>query len=490
LTGNPAACLATLGPGATNLVTPVAEANMDHAPLIALTGQGATSRLHKESHQIINVEDMFLPVTKWAASVKTPESIPELVRKAVRMARSEKPGAVLLELPEDIAGEDVEGAPLEPHRFMRPSPDMSVVNSVAERIAKAKSPVIIAGNGAIRTRASRQLRRLCEETGIGAMSTFMGKGAVDMDSEWCLYTIGLSQKDIVHRAIEVADLVITVGYDMVEYPPQLWNGDKKRDVIHIDFNPAEIDAHYQPCLEMVGDIAGGLEQLVERLSTMPDAKFDLSAQLQVRAEMKSELAQHADDKGAGPIRPQKAVWDTRQAMGPGDILLSGVGAHKMWVARHYHCHEPNTCLIPNGFCSMGGAFPGAIGAKLAMPDVNVLAIVGDGDFLMNVQEMETARRLDVDIVVTVWEDGGYGLIAWKQDNEFDRHTRLSFDNPDWSGLAKSFGWHGHVVDRAENLASTLQTALGEKGPSLVALPIDYRENQKLTEQLGAIEMRI
>ncbi|MEL6289328.1 MAG: acetolactate synthase large subunit [Pseudomonadota bacterium] len=490
LKGTPAICLATLGPGATNLVTPVAEGNMDHAPIIALTGQGATSRLHKESHQIINVEDMFLPVTKWAASVRTPQSIPELVRKAVRVARAEKPGAVLLELPEDIAGMDVDSAPLTPHRFFRPTADASIIADAAERIAAARAPLIIAGNGAIRTRASRALRVLCDQTGIGVLSTFMGKGAVDKDAPYCLYTIGLSQKDIVHRAVEEADLVITVGYDMVEYPPQLWNVRGEQNLVHLDFYPAEIDAHYQPACEVVGDIAGSLELLTDALAKRDDLGFDFSVQRAVRDEMAGELARHADDTGEAPVRPQKAVADLRAALGPDDILLSGVGAHKMWIARHYHCHSPNTCLIPNGFCSMGGAFPGAIGAKLAMPDRKVVAVCGDGDFLMNVQEMETARRLDLDLVVLVWVDGGYGLIAWKQENEEGRHTPLSFGNPDWNGLAASFGWHGHAVTQAEELLPTLRKALDEAGPSLVSLPIDYRENRLLTERLGHIDMRI
>lgn len=490
LTGDPAVCIATLGPGATNLLTPVADANMDRAPLLAITGQGSTRRLHKESHQIINVESIFSPVTKWTATVRLPESIPELVRKAVRLARAEKPGAVLLELPEDIAGTEATGVPIPPNRFRRPVPEAGLIDAAYECLRSAKTPVVLAGNGAIRTRASRELRRFCAQTGIGTISTFMAKGAVDMDSDCCLFTIGLSQKDIVSKAIDDADLIITIGYDMVEYPPELWNGGNGTDIIHIDFLPAEIDESYQPRLELVGDIAGALGALNDRLEADGVPVFELEVQRDVRAAMLEEFARHKSDSGHAPVRPQKVLWDVRATLGRTDILLSGVGAHKMWIARYYHAHEPNTCLIPNGFCSMGAALPGAIGAKLAKPDAQVLAIAGDGDFLMNVQEMETAARLGLNITVMVWEDHAYGLIAWKQKIEFGRHTDLTFTNPDWQQLASAFGWTGHMVSRAEDLAGTLKQALREDGPSLIVVPIDYDELAELTKQFGKVEMRM
>ncbi len=486
LTGNPAGCLGTLGPGATNLITGVADANMDRAPMLVLTGQGASTRLHKESHQIMDVVSMFEPVTKWATGVLHEDTIPEIVRKAVRIARTEKPGACLIELPEDIAGNDTSCVPLTPRLFRRPVPDDVILDKAFEKLRHAKRPIIIAGNGCIRRRASAQLRRLCEKTGIGVISTFMAKGCVDMNADYCLFTVGLAARDVGDCGLDAADLIITLGYDMVEYHPRLWNPTGNKDIIHADFLPAEIDAHYHPDTELVGDLAYTLEKLADRVDACGGIDFRSSQQAAVREQMLKEIGEHRDDSTAGSIRPQKVLWDVRVALGPDDILLSDVGAHKMWIARYYQCHQPNTCLIPNGFCSMGFALPGVIAANLVYPDRKVLAICGDGGFMMNVQEMETARRLGSDITVLVWEDGAYGLIAWKQQGEFGRHTDLSFGNPDWMKLADAFGWHGHHVENSAGLAATLGQALHESGPSLVVVPIDYRENMLLSERLGNI----
>jgi len=492
LTGNPAGCLGTLGPGAANLLTGVADANMDRAPLIALTGQGASTRLHKESHQVMDVVSMFDPVTKWAQSVRHPDSIPEIVRKAVRLSRTEKPGACHIELPEDVAEAGTDARPIPPRRFRRPVAGEKIIDRAFDAIRTARRPILLAGNGTIRKRASRELRAFVDRTGIGVMSTFMAKGCVDMDHEAFLYTIGLQSQDYATHALAESDLVITVGYDMVEYHPRLWNPEGTHRIIHLDFIPAEIDEKYQIEVEVVGDLAHSLRMLNERLDAYGPEKlgFDHSHTREARARMKADLEEYRDDRGEVPVRPQKVLWDVRQAMGPEDILLSDVGAHKMWIARYYHCHEPNTCLIPNGFCSMGFALPGAIGASLVHPDRKILAICGDAGFLMNVQEMETARRLDSNITVMVWEDRAYGLIAWKQDTEFGRHTDLSFTNPDWEALAAAFGWQGQIVDSAEGLAPVLEKALNHPGPSLVVVPIDYRENRLLTERLGNITCTI
>tara|TARA_R110000868_G_scaffold120477_3_gene319846 strand:- start:21834 stop:23465 length:1632 start_codon:yes stop_codon:yes gene_type:complete len=489
LTGNPAGCLGTLGPGATNLITGVADSNMDRAPMLVLTGQAASTRLHKESHQVMDVVHMFEPVTKWATTIWHPENIPEIMRKAVRLARTEKPGAVHIELPEDIAKLPCDKTPLPVQKYRRPVPADKIMDQAFARIKQAKNPIIIAGNGCIRRRASKQLRLLCEKTQIGVLSTFMAKGSVDMDAPYCLYTIGLGAKDIPACAIDAADLVITLGYDMVEYHPKLWNNDRAKDIVHIDFLPAEIDENYQPQIEVVGDLAHALWMLNERIDA-EGYSFDTTRQQAVRRDMTDDLNHYADDITEGIIKPQKALCDVRAVMGPHDILLSDVGAHKMWIARHYQCHEPNTCLIPNGFCSMGFALPGAIAASLVHPDRNILAIAGDGGFLMNVQEMETAYRLNCNMTVMVWEDGGYGLIAWKQTNEFNKHTDLSFTNPNWLQLASAFNWHGHRVENSVDLKATLAKALAEKGPSLVVIPIDYRENMALTERLGEMSCPI
>jgi len=484
LTGNPAVCLGTLGPGATNLTTGVADANMDHAPMLVITGQGATTRQHKESHQVMDVVGMYRPITKWAQSVQHPDSIPEIVRKAVRTARGEKPGAVHIELAENIAKMDAATAPLEPRRFRRPGPDDKIADQAYGLIREATSPIIIAGNGAVRKRAANQLRRLAEATGIPVTTTFMGKGAVDYTADYALYTIGLGQWDHVADAVRDADLVITIGYDLVEYPPRLWNPDASETIVHIDFDPAEIDGEYHPQVELVGDIAHALWALNRRFERDGAPDYDFTAQHAARARMAADLEEHAGDDTEGSIRPQKAIWDVRAALGPEDIVLSGVGAHKMWVGRHYHCHTPNTCLIPNGFCSMGMPLPGAIGASLVADGRKVVGIAGDGDFLMNLHEMETARRLDADLVMLVWEDAGYGLIAWKQDEQFGSHTDLSFGNPEWLGLAQCFGWQGQYVANARDLRPALDEALAHPGPSLVVMPVDYRENMKLSQRLG------
>ncbi len=486
LTGEPGVCLGTLGPGATNLITGVADADMDRAPLICITGQAATARQHKESHQAMDVVGMFEPVTKWNQSIINPANIPEVIRKAFKLARAEKPGACHIELPEDIAALEIDLEPIEPHRTRRAVPDDKSIDAAWELLKAAKRPIILAGNGTIRTRASKQLRAFCERTGIGVANTMMAKGAVDMDDEHCLFTIGLQAKDVVACALDASDLVVTLGYDMVEYHPRLWNAENDKRIIHIDFLPAEVDEHYRVELDVVGDLAHALWMLNERAAAEPDVSWDLSQQAGVRRDMMADFAEHADDDTTGSIRPQKALWDARQVMGPDDIVLSDVGAHKMWIARHYQCHEPNTCLIPNGFCSMGFALPGAIAAARAMPGRRVLAICGDAGFLMNCQEMETAKRLGSDIVVMVWEDNAYGLIAWKQQNEFGHHTDLSFGNPDWLQLAGAFGWHGHHIDHSTALEAALEAAFQESGPSLVVIPIDYRENELLTKRLGNI----
>jgi acetolactate synthase-1/2/3 large subunit len=494
LTGNPAACLGTLGPGATNLITGVADANMDRAPMLVLTGQGETTRQHKESHQVMNVVAMYEPVTKWAHAIKHPDNIPEVLRKAVRVARSEKPGAVLIELAEDLAKLDAHTRPMPVRRYTRPVTDCRMIDQAIDMLKNARRPIVLAGNGTVRHPASQALRQFAEKTGIGVVSTFMAKGCVDMDADYCLYTIGLQSRDYITCAIEAADLVITIGYDMVEYPPRLWNAGSAKPVIHIDYQSAEIDSNYHPDVELIGDISQALAMINYALEQGEPLEFDLAPQRNARRQMTRDIEQYAGDKTDGLIRPQKAVWDVRHALGPDDILLCGVGAHKMWVARHYHCHQPNTCLIPNGFCSMGMPLPGSIAADLVVrnqldgkaKDRRVFGIVGDGDFLMNVQEMETARRLNSNITLMVWVDGGYGLISWKQDNEFGRHTDLAFGNPDWVRLAEAFGWSGEYVQRSVDLAGAINRALAHEGPSLIALPIDYRENPRLTERLGQI----
>ncbi|MFW8594104.1 acetolactate synthase large subunit [Cribrihabitans neustonicus] len=483
LTGTVGVCLGTLGPGASNLLTGVADGDLDHAPMLVITGQGATSRLHKESHQIIDVVAMFRPVTKWSQAILAPDAVPEIVRKAVKLAEAEVPGAVLLELPEDVAAMETSAAPLPRVPVRLPAPDPEALDEAWDILANARSPLIIAGNGTIRTGASPALRSFCETTGIGALMTFMAKGALAPEDPRCLFTIGMGQRDHPVPVAESADVIVTVGYDMVEYPPQSWNGPGNARIIHIDTLPAEADRHYSPAVEVIGHPAKALAGLEERArGAVPD--YDLADQRRLRETMQKEFAAYADQAGAGPVKPQKLIADARACLGPRDILISGVGAHKMWVARHYQAQEPGSCIISNGFCSMGMPLPGAIGAALSCPDRKVLGLAGDGDFLMNLQEMETAARLNADITLMIWEDKGYGLIAWKQEQEFGHHTDLSFSNPDWVQLGRSFGWKADLCTRAEDVQDSLRAALAHDGPALVAVPVDYSENMKLTKRLG------
>lgn len=489
LTGKAGVCLATLGPGATNLVTGLADANMDRAPVVAIIGQGSTKRLHKESHQNMDAIAMVKPITKWAQSVVDEETIPEVVRKAFKLAEAEKPGVCVIELPEDVAKQPVKGKPMNVYKTRRPAADHKAIAQAVDVITHAKRPIILAGNGAVRKRAAKQLRRLAHKTGIPVVNTFMGKGSVPMDDKHCLFTMGLQSKDHINHALDACDVVITVGYDLVEYSPSFWNANQDKAIVHIDFQPAEVDIHYTVAVDVVGDIADALWQInmeLERSHAGDLPLFDIDRWLRVRQAILDDFAMEKNDTSF-PLKPQKILWDVREFLGPEDYLLSDVGAHKMWISRYYQCLTANTCLISNGFCSMGFALPGAIGAKLACPDKKVLAICGDAGFMMNVQDLETAVRLQLNVVYMVWADGEYGLIKWKQQNHFGgRHCKLDFGNPDWELLARAFGMWGKTLTSSDELKPALEEAFRQPGPAIIGVPVDYRENVKLTERLGKI----
>ena len=489
LTGKAGVCLATLGPGATNLVTGLADANMDRAPVVAIIGQGSTKRLHKESHQNMDAIAMVKPITKWAQSIVDEETIPEVVRKAFKLAEAEKPGVCVIELPEDVAKQQVKGKPMNVYKTRRPAADHKAIAQAVNVITHAKRPIILAGNGAVRKRAAKQLRRLAHKTGIPVVNTFMGKGAVPMDDKHCLFTMGLQGKDHINHALDNCDVVITVGYDLVEYSPSFWNANQDKAIVHIDFQPAEVDIHYTVAVDVVGDIADALWQInmeLERSHAGDLPLFDIDRWLRVRQTILDDFAMEKADSSL-PMKPQKILWEVREFLGPEDYLLSDVGAHKMWISRYYQCLTANTCLISNGFCSMGFALPGAIGAKLACPDRKVLAICGDAGFMMNVQDLETAVRLKLNVVYMIWADGEYGLIKWKQQNQFGgRHCNLDFGNPDWELLARAFGMWGKTLKSADELRPALEEAFAQPGPAIIGVPIDYRENVKLTERLGKI----
>ncbi len=493
LTGKAGVCLGTLGPGAMNLVTGIANANMDRSPVVCIIGQASTTRLHKESHQNMDAIGMYRPISKWVHSIYQAGIIPEMVRKAFKLAEGEKPGACIIELPEDIAKQETNLPPLPVGRTRRPAADHKVVKQAVEIIIAAKNPIILAGNGAIRKRAAKQLRRLAHKAGIGVVNTFMGKGAVPMSDECCLFTLGLQSRDHINAAIDEADVVITVGYDLVEFSPSHWNKRAGKQIIHIDFYPAEVDEDYLVIVDLASDIADALWQINKELDRRVGDNlplFDISTRAELRQRILDDFAMEKDDNSF-PMKPQKVLWDVRDFLSSGDILLSDVGAHKMWIARYYQCEDANTCLISNGFCSMGFAMPGSIGAKIACPDRRVLSINGDAGFLMNVQDIETAARLRLNVVAMVWCDGEYGLIKWKQQNQFDgRHSDLQFNNPDFELLAKSFGIWGRTLTAPDELKPSLEEAFRQNGPAIIALPIDYGENIKLTKRLGELEVTI
>ncbi|GJM06605.1 MAG: acetolactate synthase [marine bacterium B5-7] len=485
LTGKPAVCLATLGPGATNLLTGVANANMDYVPLVAVIGQADTHRLHKESHQNMDSVSMFEPVTKWSATIREAEAIPEIIEKAFKVACTGKPGAVLIELPEDIAKHDTKVKAL-PHvnAGIESGVDRAHLDKVLELIAKAKKGIVLVGNSAAREHCDEALTHFVDKTGFYGACTFMGKGTLSANHPRSLYTVGLGMKDIAVQAFDEADLVICVGYDMVEWGPDKWNGRDDKTIIHISDSAAEVDKHYLPTVEIVGHMPTILRQLSDVLPSKPAA--DSKDWKKLRDQITEEL--HAHDKDAGfPVKPQRILSDLREAMGEHDILISDVGAHKMWVARHYPAYHSKTCFIHNGFCSMGGAMPGGIVAKQQHPERNVVALCGDGGFMMSIQALVTAVQYKIPMTVLVWEDNEYGLIKWKQEMAYHQHSHIDLDNPDLLALSTAFGANAIAVDSAEGLKPALEAAFAEKTkPSVIIVPVDYRENMKLTAHLGEI----
>ncbi len=478
LTGKAGVCLATLGPGATNLITGVADANMDHAPLVAIAGQASTDRLHKESHQVLDLVEMFRPVTKFATRVLTPATVPETIRKAFKLAQSSKPGAVFIELPENIAEMAAAGEPLPHSDGHRPGPSEQTVKDAARLISEARNPIILAGNGVIRAGAHEALAAFAGQLNIPVANTFMAKGVIPFKHPMALGSVGLQAKDYVGVGFDHADLIIAVGYDVVEYHPHLWHPTRDRAILHIDDTPAEIDAHYGVTLEVLGDIGLSLERIALRAGP-----HEGQALRKLRQMMIADMGEHARD-AIFPLKPQKLIWDLRTVLDLQDIVISDVGAHKMWLARMFRCEHPNTCLISNGFASMGIALPGAIAAKLARPEHTVVAATGDGGFLMNVQELETAVRLATPIIVLVWNDGGYGLIEWKQMAQFGRPAFVRFGNPDFVKLAESFGARGYRVEPGVSLQDVLRDAIASNEVCVIDVPVDYSENLKLTARLG------
>lgn len=480
LTGKAGVCLSTLGPGATNLMTGVADANLDRAPLVAITGQVGTDRMHIESHQYLDLVAMFAPVTKWNKQIVRPSNTPEIVRKAFKLAQSEPPGAVHIDLPENIAAMTADGAPLRTDAHEQPVASLESLQRAAIAISQASNPIILVGNGAIRNQASEAITRFAQQLNIPVTNTFMAKGVLNYQDERSLWTVGLQQRDYIACALDQSDLVIAIGYDIIEYGPKRWNPRGDLPIVHIAQTPAEIDSSYIPTVEVVGDISDALKEISDRVHR-PQSKRKHHPFASTRKEMEANYRHYADDLGF-PIKPQKLLYDLRQVLAPEDIVISDVGAHKMWIARHYHCERPNTCLISNGFASMGIAIPGGVAAKLVYPGRKVVAVTGDGGFMMNCQELETAHRLGTPFVTIVFNDGGYGLIEWKQQSYFHDSAYVKFNNPDFVKFAESMNLKGYRIEAAEDFVPTLKEALAQEVPTVIDCPIDYRENLSFSEQ--------
>jgi acetolactate synthase-1/2/3 large subunit len=485
LSGKAGVCLSTLGPGATNLLTGVADAYLDRAPLVAITGQASLNRRHKESHQYIDVMSMFKPVTKWSTSIPKAEVIPEAVRKAFKVAQTEKPGPTHLELPEDVAEEQIGDPGRLPPLFVQapvmPEPSPAQVARAVRTISEAQRPVILAGNGVIRARAHDAVRQFARRLHIPVVHTFMAKGILPDSDPLSLYTIGLLARDYTQVVMEQADVVIAIGYDFVEYAPCFWNALRDKRIVHVDASPAEVDEHYIVEEGLLGDVRLSLDLLAAR--TLP---FESSWPAVSRKTVIEGFDAELRETRSWPLRPQHVMQDLRTGLKPDDLVVCDVGAHKLWMARMFPCEVPNSCIISNGFAAMGIAVPGAIAAKLLYPDRRVVAVTGDGGFLMNSQELETAVRLELPLVVLVWRDNGYGVIRWKQQLRFGRTSAVEFDNPDLVRYAQSFGAIGYRVSEPSELRPVLLEALNNKVPSLIDCPVDYAENLKLTERLQAL----
>jgi len=481
LTGKAGVCLATLGPGATNLITGVADADMDLAPIVAIAGQGSTTRLHKESHQILDLVNLFEPISKYSTQIREPEIIPEVVRKAFKIAEAEKPGCSFIDFPENIAGSDLaDKEALKVQSPVPPTPPQSMMEEAAKIISEARFPLIMAGNGVVRANASDQLVKFAEQLNIPIASTFMAKGSIPFSHDLSLGSVGLQASDYISCGFDRADVVICIGYDIVEYHPHLWHKDKSIKIVHINPSPAEVDEHYIVALGVIGDINAALKGIVDKAT--PHNEF-LAANL--RQTIVDEMAEHAEDNNI-PIKPQKIMWDLRQALNPEDIVISDVGAHKMWMARMYQAERPNTCIISNGFASMGIAVPGAVAAKFVYPERNIVAVTGDAGFMMNSQEIETALRHNQSFVILIWTDSEYGLIKWHQLRHFGRPSNITFNNPDFVKYAECFGAKGYKIESAKDLLPTLKQAIEDDTVVIIDCPVDYSENMKLTEKLGEL----
>ncbi|WP_375490143.1 acetolactate synthase large subunit [uncultured Jatrophihabitans sp.] len=485
LTGRAGVCSATLGPGAINLLLGTADATTNSTPVLALSAQVGMNRNYKESHQSVDLVAMFEPVTKWSALVATPGAVPEMVRKAFKLAQTERPGAVYLAVPEDVEEADApDGSVALPVNVPRPDdPAPGQVERAAAILRESRNPVVLAGHGAARADAGAALRRFAERLDVPVATTFHGKGVFADDHPLALGAVGFMRHDYVNFGFDQADVIVAVGYELQEFDPVRINPRGDVRIIHVHRFPAEVDAHYDVAVGLHSDITRSLDVLADAVGGRAGAGAHSE---RIRELLTAELDRgRADDRF--PLAPARVVADTRAALGREDIVLVDTGALKMWMARLYPTYEPNTCLISNGLSTMAWTVPGAIAAKIARPQAKVLVATGDGAFLMNSQEIETALRVGTPMVILIWVDDAYGLISWKMDLEIGHNVETGFGNPDFVAYAESFGATGYRITSAEELLPTLRTALDADTVSVIACPVDYSANRDLIASLGELD---
>jgi len=474
-TGKAGVCVATLGPGATNFVTAAAYATLGGMPMMMLTGQKPIKKSKQGRFQILDVVDMMKPITKYTHQLASADNIPSRVREAFRLAQEEKPGAVHIEFPEDVADEQTESTPLPKSNARRPVADEKSIRAAAKRIEQAKSPILVIGAGANRTMTSRMLSQFIEKTGIPFVSTQLGKGVVDELSPKFLGCAALSAGDFVHRAIGAADLIINIGHDVIEKPPFFMQRGGA-EVIHINFRSAEVDPVYFPQYEVIGDIGNAIWQIKEDI--LPQSGWDFSAMMKARAAEVEHTAKYENDQRF-PIYPQYLVKQIREAMPQDGIICLDNGVYKIWFARNYPARMTNTVLLDNALATMGAGLPSAMASHMVYPSRKVMAICGDGGFMMNSQELETAVRLKMNITVLILNDNSYGMIRWKQANMGFKDWGLTYGNPDFVKYAESYGANGYRVESAAGLPALLKKCLDTPGVNLIDCPVDYSDNDSI-----------
>jgi acetolactate synthase-1/2/3 large subunit len=472
LTGKSGVCLSTLGPGATNLVTPAAYAQLGAMPMVIITGQKPVHSSKQGLFQIIDIVDVMQPLTKFSKQVLRGDRIPAIVRNAFRRAETERPGAAHIEFPEDVAEEIVATRPIAIHSVRRPDADQLAIDGALERLEQARHPIILVGAGANRKRVSMMLNKFIDKTGIPFLDTQMGKGVISEDHDLFLGTAALSDHDYVHCAIDRSDLIINVGHDVVEKPPFFMEEDGF-DVIHINFTPPQVDEIYFPQYEVIGDIANALAEMEQAVTVQEH--WDFSYFLRVKQVVDEKMGEYSSSN-LFPLVPQRIIADVRKAMGVSDILALDNGMFKIWFARHYRALETNTILLDNALATMGAGLPSAMTAKLVHPECKVIAVCGDGGFMMNSQEIETALRLRLDLVVLILNDNSYGMIKWKQHGMKFPEWGLDFGNPDFVKYAESYGANGFRVESTEQFLPLLQKCLETPGIHIIEVPIDYSQN--------------